>query len=62
MAASKRVRKVQELRRSNASGAIPSKKVYNRKKTFVEQMATLRTEVDNTGVAKPGTTASGSKA
>jgi hypothetical protein len=32
MSASDKVKKIQELRRSNASGPVPSKKVYNRKK------------------------------
>lgn len=32
MSASDKVKKVQELRRSNAATPIPSKKVYNRKK------------------------------
>lgn len=27
-----KVQRIQELRRSNAAGAVPSKKVYNRKK------------------------------
>jgi len=31
-------------------------------KQFTQRMAQLRTSVENTGVAKPGTTASGSKA
>jgi hypothetical protein len=62
MPASKKVRRVQELRRSNAAGAVPSKKVYSRKSSFFDQMSALRSDEDAIGTAEPGTTASGNKA
>lgn len=58
MSASKKVRKVQELRRSNAAGPIQSKKKYSRKKSFIDAMAQERTAVDNTGVTTGRNTAS----
>lgn len=57
MSASKKVRKVQELRRSNAAGPIQSKKKYSRKKSFIDAMAQERTEVDSTGLTKGRKTA-----
>jgi len=51
-----KVRKVQELRRSNAAGAVPSKKAYKRS----EQVSILRNAQFHIGEASKDTPTAGS--
>ena len=55
-----KVRKVQELRRSNASGPVQSKKAYKRS-TFQREMTSLRNEQFHIGEASKGTPAAGNR-
>jgi len=50
------VRRVQELRRSGAAGAVPSKKAYKRS-SFESRMTMLRNEQFHIGEAPNGTPA-----